>query len=424
MALTDLKIKGAKPRAKKYKMADGKGLFIVVMPNGSKYWHYRFQFAGKPKSLPLGVYPNVGLKEARTKHQDAVSDVASGVDPTAKRKAEKLLRSINTEDTFKAVALEWHSARIAQLTEKYSAQVLRILNANVFPQVGSRRIREITAPELLAALRLIEDRAALVTAHTVRSYCSQIFRFAIAVGKAERDIAADLRGALKVPNRRHFTSLDERDLPEFLQKLFAYDGDAQTQRALQLVIYTLVRTSDMRGARWSEINFEQKTWLIPAERMKMKEKHIVPLSSQALELFDQQRRSTGNHEFVFSNRHRPTSCMSENTMLFAIYRMGYHGRATTHGFRSTGSTILNEQGFNRDHIERQLAHSERDKVRASYNYAQYLPQRTSMMQHWADYVDAARGGIGRSSQLGQIISCPRPLESWYDLDLARACRSE
>ena len=392
MGLSDIEAKAAKPRDRAYKIADGKGLFLLVQPSGAKYWRLRFEISRKSKTLPLGVYPEVSLKEARRKCAEAREDLRKGIDPCQKRKIEKLEKSLSHEENFEAVAREWHEKRIKPMTTRYSAQVMRLLEANVFPQIGTLPINEIAAPTVLGMLRRVEMRGALVTVHTIRSYCSQIFRFAIALGKARHDVAADLRGVLKVPNRRHFSHLEANELPEFLRKLESYDGDAQTKRALKLVMYTLVRTTDMRGAKKSEIDFEKATWLIPAERMKMREKHIVPLSKQALALFKEQFAAARDSEFVFPNRQRHSSFMSENTMLYAIYRMGYHGKTTTHGFRHTGSTILNEQGFNRDHVERQLAHADRDQVRATYNYAEYLSRRAVMMQWWADYLDGARSG--------------------------------
>ncbi len=388
MGLTDVAIRNAKPRSKRYKLADGEGLFIFVMPTGSKYWRFRYDYGGKEKALSLGVYPQVSIKEARTKHKDAQSDIEMGIDPSQKRKTQKLLQAVKIEDTFEAIGREWHRLHIGNRTPKYAGQVMKRLEADLFPPLGKRKISEIKTPELLAVLRIIEGRGAIETAHRTKSYASQIFRFAIAIGKTEHDIAANLTGALKIPNRRHFVHLEEKDLPEFLRNLAAYDGDDQTRRALQLILYTLVRTNDIRGAKKNELDFNAKLWEIPAERMKMRQKHIVPLSDQALALFKEQVAAAGNSEFIFPNRNKPTACMSENTMLYAIYRMGYHSRATTHGMRHTGSTILNENNFHPLHVERQLAHADRDKVRATYNHAEYLPQRTLMMQWWADHLDA------------------------------------
>ena len=228
---------------------------------------------------------------------------------------------------------------------------------------------------------------------------SQIFTYAVATGRAQRNIATDLRGALKSPVRKHMAHLKADELPEYMQRLEAYDGALQTKWALKFLLLTFVRTGELRGAEWQEISFDKAEWRIPAERMKMREQHIVPLSKQAIAVLQEMQRHTGNRQHVFPNQHKPSGCMSENTMIFALYRMGYHSKATGHGFRATASTILNEHGFTPDVIERQLAHTERNQVRAAYNHAQYLPERRKMMQWWADYLDGLRetGGAGPQS---------------------------
>lgn len=387
MALNELMVKGARPRAKAYKIADGKGLFLLVKQNGGKYWRFRYDFGGKEKALAFGVYPEVGLKEARDKRDKARQKIREGVDPGVAKRLEKLSRFISLDDTFEPIGREWIEQRKEQWSGSHAQNIQHRLEADLFPKIGTRPIREITSMELLAVLRSIEARGAIDIAHRARSYCSQIFRYAIAVGKAERDIAADLRGALKTRNRKSHARLEEKELPEFFSRMHAYDGDDQTKTALNILIHTFVRTTELRGAKWSEIDFDKAVWEIPAERMKMREKHIVPLSSQVLGFFRAQQRVGHNREYVFPNRNKPQYFISENTLLYAIYRIGYHGRATGHGFRATASTILNESGFNRDVIERQLAHSERNSVRAAYNYAQYIPERKRMMQWWSDYLE-------------------------------------
>lgn len=388
MTISDLEAKRAKPRAKPYKIADEKGLFLLIKPQGGKYWRFNYSFGGKAKGLAFGVYPEVSVREARAKCDDARRLIGEGTDPSLARKTQKLLQTISPDQTFEGIARDWHKQNKERWAPKHQARILRMFEADVFPKIGGRCITDIAAPELLAVLRAIEGRGAIEMAHRTRAFSSQIFRFAIATGKAERNIAEDLRGALKVGNKGHLAHLKEKELPDFLSRLESYDGDGQTRRALKLIIYTLLRTGELRGGRWTEVDFDKSLWEIPPERMKMKEKHIVPLSRQALELLKEQKESSGHGEFIFPSRTSLHSVMSENTMLYALYRMGYHSRATTHGFRSTGSTILNESGFNGDHIERQLAHAERDETRAAYNYAEYLPQRSIMMQWWADYLDA------------------------------------
>lgn len=266
--------------------------------------------------------------------------------------------------------------------------MIRRLEADIFPHIGFRSITQITAPELLATIQKIEKRGAIDIAHRALQTSSQIFRYAIATGKAERDIASDLRGALVTRKQTNYSRLKESEMPEFLEKLENYDGELQTRLAMKLLILTFVRTGELRGARWEEINFETKEWHIPAERMKMKEKHIVPLSKQAIKILKQIRTLHFNENFALPSHINPNKSISENTLLYTMYRLGYRSRATVHGFRGTASTILNENNFKSDVIERQLAHGERNKVRASYNHAQYLPDRKEMMQWWADYLDS------------------------------------
>lgn len=246
---------------------------------------------------------------------------------------------------------------------------------------------DINAPEILTMLRVVERSGALDTAHRVMQTCGQIFMYAIATGRAQRNPVPDLRGALKAPVKAHYSHLKAAELPEFLDKLATYDGAMQTKLALRLLMLTFVRTGELRSAGWKEMDLDHAEWRIPAERMKMRDPHIVPLSCQAVEVLRELQERTGNRQFLFPNHHKPAAFMSENTILFALYRMGYHSRMTGHGFRSTASTILNENGFPPDVIERQLAHTERNKVRAAYNHAQYLPERRKMMQWWADYLD-------------------------------------
>jgi integrase len=264
--------------------------------------------------------------------------------------------------------------------------------ADAFPKLGSRPIADVTAVELLAAAKKVEKRGAVETAHRLLQVCGQVFSYAIATGRAERNPVSDLRGALQPVQKSNNAYLKADELPDFLKKLDNYDGQPQTKLALRFLLLTFVRTGELRGAGWKEINFDKAEWRIPAERMKMRDPHIVPLSKQAIAILRELQPLTGHWSHVFPNQHKPSGCMSENTILYALYRMGYHSRATGHGFRSTASTILNEQGFNSDVIERQLAHGERNQVRAAYNHAQYLPERRKMMQWWADYLDAVAKG--------------------------------
>lgn len=373
MSLTDIKCKSAQPKEKIYKLSDEKGLYLQVNPNGSKYWRLKYRFDGKEKKLSFGVYPELSLKD--------------GIDPSEEKKLVKLTRMVDADNSFENVAREWHEKQKSRYTPKHHKTVLVRLEKDVFPLLGSRPIGHIKAPELLVTIQRIEKRGAVDLSHRMLQTAGQIFRYAIATGRAERDISVDLRGSLTTRKKVNHANLQENDLPEFLAKLENYHGELQTKLAMQMLILTFVRTGELRGMKWKELNFDTAEWHIPAERMKMKEKHIVPLSTQAIELLKQIRTIHNNQEFVFPSRINPHKSTSENTLIYALYRMGYHSKATAHGFRATASTILNEKNFRADVIEKQLAHGERNKVRASYNHAQYLPERKEMMQWWADYLD-------------------------------------
>ncbi len=385
--LTDIIAKNIKPKDKIFRIFDERGLYLEINPNGGKYWRFKYRFDGKEGRLAFGVYPELSLKEARDKRDEARKKIKNGINPSEEKKLAKLTRMINTDNSFENVAREWHDKQKDRYTPKHYKIVLKRLETDVFPLLGSRPIGQIKAPELLVTIQKIEKRGAIDLAHRVIQTAGQIFRYAIATGRAERDISADLRGALTVRKKVNHANLKEDDLPEFLQKLNQYHGEPRTKLALQMLVLTFVRTAELRGMRWEEINLETKEWHIPAERMKMREKHIVPLSKQVIELLNQIRKLHNNPDFVFPSHINPNKPISENTLIYAIYRMGYHSKATAHGFRATASTILNEKNFRADVIEKQLAHGERNKVRASYNHAQYLPERKEMMQWWADYLD-------------------------------------
>lgn len=386
MALTDIKIRNAKTKEKPYKLFDSGGLFLLVPTAGSKCWRYKYRYMGKEKLLALGAYPEVSLADARENHAQARKMLAANNDPSEAKKEAKRLALLKSENTYEAVTREWYEQRQHKWTTGYSEAMLTRLERHMFPRLGSRPIAEITAPEMLSVIRAVEKTGALDMAQRLLQASGQIYVYAIATGRAERNIAVDLRGALKPPVRKHMAYLKANDLPDYLQKLEAYDGDVQTQLGLKFLLLTFVRTGELRGAEWQEVNLDKAEWRIPAERMKMRDPHIVPLSTQALGVLHELRNHTGNRKYLFPNQHKPSGCMSENTLLFALYRMGYHSKATGHGFRATASTILNEHGFAPDVIERQLAHAERNKVRAAYNHAQYLPERRKMMQWWGDYL--------------------------------------
>lgn len=394
MPLTNAACKNAKAETKARKIADGGGLYLEISPSGSKYWRWKYRFNDREKRLAFGVYPEVSLEEAREKRNRARKLLADGKDPGAMKKQEKLIAKIAYENTFENIAREWHETKRAAWAGTHPEKVMKKLEGDLFPKLGARPITEITAPELLAVIRLIEGRGALDMARRALQISGQVFRFAIVTGRAERDPSGDLKGALKTAKTKNHAFLKENELPNYLAKLEVYDGHHLTKLAMKLLLLTFVRSVELRGAVWEEIDFDKKEWRIPAERMKMKELHIIPLAEQTISLLREIQAHSGNREHLFPNQHQPRKIMSENTLLFALYRMGYHSRATAHGFRSTASTILNEYGFRADVIERQLAHSERDNVRGAYNHAEYLPERRKMMQWWADYIQniATTGG--------------------------------
>ncbi len=401
MKLKDIALRNAKRAEKPYRLFDGDGLYLEVMPNGGKYWRLKYRYAGKEKRLSFGVYPEISLADARERRMEARKVLAAGSDPGEVKKEAKRTLLLNAENNFEAVAREWIENQRHKWTPRYADFMVRRLEKDIFPKLGTRPVKDITAPELLTVLRIIEKRGALEIAHRAMKACGQIFMYAIATCRAERNPAADLQGALKTSIKKNFAHLKEIDLPEFLQKLEGYDGTFQTKLAVKLLLLTFVRTTELRAAEWTEIDLERAEWRIPAARMKMRRAHTVPLPTQAVEILAELKRLNGQWKYVFPNPNKPIQHMSENAVLYAIYRMGYHSRATGHGFRHTASTILNERGFNYDHIERQLAHVEGNKVRGAYNHAEYLPQRREMMQWWADYLDAvADGRAPRSANTG------------------------
>lgn len=384
--LSDTSVRNAKAQSKPYKMSDGEGLFLQVMPSGSKYWRLKYFFAGKEKLLALGVYPDVSLFDARERRSQARKVLAAGGDPgEVKKEAQRALIQKH-ENTFEMVAREWYDNRQSKWTPYYSMKTMKRLEMHVFPDLGTKPIADITSQEVLSVMRCIERRG-IDTAHRMLQICGQIFTYAVITERATNNPATMLQGALKPLVKKNRAYIKQNELPEFLRKVDGYDGTLLTKLAMKFLLLTFVRTGEMRAAEWSEVNFENAEWRIPSERMKMREAHIVPLSRQAIAILHELKPLTGRGRYVFPNQHKPAAIMSENTVLYALYRMGYHSRATGHGFRSTASTILNEHGFRADVIERQLAHGERNSVRAAYNHAQYLAERREMMQWWADFLD-------------------------------------
>lgn len=362
-------------------------MYLHVFPNGSKYWRMDYSYHGKTKTLALGVYPLVSLAEAREKRYEAKKLLSAGIDPSYQRKLDKMEEKVRHENSFEAVAREWHRVRSPEWTKKHATATLNRFERDIFPEIGFRPISELTAQELLVALRKVEDRGAIELAHRLRQNCGQVFRYAISSGLAERDIARDLEGALQTRKAVNLKFLKETELPEFFEALEGYWGEPETTLAMKLLVLTFVRSGELRGARWEEFDTRKAEWEIPAERMKMKRPHVVPLSRQSLAIIEKAREINGKHAFVFPATNNPRKHMAENTMMYAMYKLGYRSRATMHGFRSTASTILNEHQFPPDVIEKQLAHEDRNKVRGIYNHAQYLPERREMMQWYADHLE-------------------------------------
>jgi integrase len=384
--LTDTKIKNAKPAARPFKLFDAQGLYLIVTPQGGNWWRLKYYHGGKEKLLALGTYPEVSLKDARERRDDARRQLAAEVDPNAERKAAKQL----LEDSFEQVAREWFQKFGSTWVEEHAEVVMRRLEKNIFPWLGPRPIREITPPELLTALRRIESRGALEVAHRIKQTCGQIFRYGIATGRATRDPSADLRGALPPAIEQHHAALtDPKEVAALMRAISGYQGSFVVKCALRFSALTFARPGEIRKATWSEIDLDNAIWRIPAERMKMRREHLVPLSRQAVEVLRELHPLTGRGTFVFPGRtsDRP---MSENAICAALRYLGYEqGKATAHGFRTTASTLLHEMGWQSDVIERQLAHVEQNSIKGAYNRAEHLPQRTKMMQGWADYLDGS-----------------------------------
>ena len=398
--LTDAFIKGIKPQSKAKTYPDGHGLVLLVNPQGSSGWRFRYRFAGKAKMLSFGTYPEVSLKRAREKLTTTRKQLDEGKDPSIVRKQE----NTQNKNDFKSVALRWHKAWSVGKDEKHAAKVLRRLEANVFSEIGSMPIHTITAPLLIKMAQKVVRRGAIDIAKRAYSTSGQVFRYAIVEGLCERNPANDISLAdahIESPPVKHRNSLAPKDVPEMLRKIDAYDvannGSVITKLAIKLMTYTFVRTSELIEAKWGEFDLRAGVWVIPAERMKKVKgrpsaPHIVALSRQSKAILKELHKFTGGGDFVFPHESNPKKCMSNNTILYALYRMGYKGLMSGHGFRSVASTILHEIGYQHAHIEVQLSHLEKDRVSGAYNHAEYIPQRAKMMQEWADYLDGIKGG--------------------------------
>ncbi|MFM0501952.1 tyrosine-type recombinase/integrase [Paraburkholderia caffeinilytica] len=402
--LSDAQCKSATSEGKAIrKLPDGDGLYLWVYADGRKYWRMRYFWTGKEKSLSLGVYPKETLANARKKRQAILKQLSDGVDPSAKRKADEVAAKLSAVNTFEAVANEWYDKQVHTWAASHALDVKRRLQTNIYPTLGARPIADLDAPEILAAIRKIEHRGATDLAHRVMGVVGQVLRYGVATGRGKRDHTTDLRGALTphVKNNQH--AVKAKQLPQLLRDISAYDkppinGETQTRLGLQLLALTFVRTSELIGATWDEFDLDAPLdlpsgecgpmWSIPASRMKGGKAHMVPLAPQSVTVLNELKILAGDSPYVLPGR-TPSRPISNNTMLFALYRLGYRGKMTGHGFRAVASTALHESNrFQPDWIERQLAHVPTNEVAAAYNRALYLPQRTDMMYWWANDLDS------------------------------------
>lgn len=395
MALTDIRIRNLKPRTKAYKVADEKGLYLLVSPSGGKLWRYKFRLHGIEKKLAIGSYPDVSLVDARAKRDEARALAASGSDPAAAKRTLKVAAKLNAETTFFAVANEYidktEREGRADATVAKSRWVLDLLK----PALGSRPVADIEPHELLGVLKKLEARGNLETAKRTRAFASRVFRYAVATARAKTDPAALLQGALTAPKRKHLAAIIEpKRVGELLRAIDGYEGQPATLIALKLSPHVFVRPGELRRAEWSEIDFDAAIWRIPAAKMKARQEHVVPLSRQAVALLEQARALTGDGKYVFPSLRTPREPMSENTINGALRRLGFSGdEMTAHGFRAMASTLLNESGkWNPDAIERALAHKDNDQVRAAYHRGAHWAERVEMAQWWSDHLDTLRTG--------------------------------
>lgn len=393
MALTDTAARTAKPREKLYRMADAAGLCLEVTPSGSKLWRFRYRFGGKAKMMGLGAYPTVTLAKARERREDARRLLANGIDPSAHKQAEKTAQSALAH-TFEELAREWYAYNSPRWAPSTAAKALQYMEADILPVIGQRPVQEVTRPELVALVRKVEKRGALNVAGKIRQWLSQIFRYGLAKGSVESNPATDLDVVAAIaPRTKNHPHVPLSEIPILLGKLDAAKCDVTTRIAVRLLLLTGVRPGELRHAPWSEIDLESATWTIPAARMKARRPHIVPLPRQAVVSLLELKEITGSYPIAFPGRNNRERPQSENTINKALHQIGYEGRQTGHGFRHLLSTELNSRGFNRDWIERQLAHGDQDEIRDTYNHAHYLEQRRQMMQAWADSIDALCAGL-------------------------------
>ncbi|KKB69606.1 tyrosine-type recombinase/integrase [Burkholderia pseudomallei] len=395
MPLTDKAVKNAKAGDKPVKLFDGGGMFLLVTPAGQRYWRLKYRVNGKEKLLALGVYPDVSLAVARKKRDEAREKLAAGIDPNEAKREVKRTARIAAASSFEAVAREWFDNQRVGWTETYAEKVIHSLEIDAFPKIGSRPISSIEAPEMLEIIRAIEARGVRETAKRLLQRSRAVFQYAIMTGRCTRNPSADIDAETilkKGPGVQHMARVKPLEIPQLMRDIAAYPGEPITRLALELMALTFVRTKEMIRAQWAEFDEAAAEWRVPPERMKMRDPHIVPLSRQSLVVLEQLRQINGDRPHVFYSVHGRAP-ISNNTMLFALYRMGYKSRMTGHGFRGLAATMLRELGYSRDVVDRQLAHAERNQVTAAYAHAEYLPERRRMMQHWADHLDKLKAGL-------------------------------
>ena len=404
MKLKAAEIKAAKPREKPYKLADGKGMFLLVNPNGSKYWRLKYRYGGKEKLLALGVYPERSLADAREDRDEARRKLAKGVDPGVTKRLKKLADKYEGENTFKAVADEWFENKMGEKSDSYRDRTMRLLKNDLYPSLGHRPVNQIDPPELLAALRKVESRGAVDMAHRAKQTAGQIFRYAISTVRADRDPSADLKGALKSRTKKHYPAItDPEEVGRLLIAIDAFQGTPVVKTALQLSPLLFQRPGEVRAMKWSEINWDTSQWELPPEKMKMRQPHIVPLSKQALTLVRFIEQHTAHRgEYVFPSHRGASRPLSDNGLRTALRTMGYdNDTMTPHGFRAMARTILDEVlKWRVDYIEHQLAHAVKDANGRAYNRTAHLAERRTMMQAWADYLD----GLRAQSVAGNVVT--------------------
>ena len=395
MSLTDTAIKAVKPKEKDFKLADEKGLYLFVKATGRKYFRFDYRFANKRYTMSFGVYPDVSLKMARERRDEARRLIANGIDPMADKKASKQQKAEEAANTFLAVATEWHASLKDRWSSVHADRKWHYLEKDVYPVIGNMPIKEITAKQLLDLLRKITGRGAIDVAHRVKGLCGEVFRFGIQTGKCEHNPAQDLTGVLPPKRNKHMATITQPEkVGELLRAIDVFRGSLSTRCALRMAPYVMLRPGEIRHAEWSEVDFSRRQLKIPADKMKMGREHIVPLSTQVLAILKELKPVTGDGRYIFPSHLGKDRPLSENTLNGALRRLGFSkDEMTSHGFRGMASTLLHEKGYQSDHIEMQLAHAERNKVKAAYNHAEYLPERTKMMQEWADYLDELRNAV-------------------------------